>query len=722
MRHLCERSCFVIIVIIIVISSHGCDPYPPGEKLVKRWDLELPVFENVVLALKNGNPELAAKTIVRYYESRKEENWPLTRQQILDEFDDNKKKILAETQEILDNRYTLLNQTFTLGSHLPWTKNPSKNKEWIWELNRHYWWMKLARAYVLTGDEKYAQLFAAQAEDWIRRNPPLTEKDENSPTWRLLEAGLRMSESWSRSLGIFITSPSIHWEVKWLILNSIYDHAEFLAQFHTARNHLLMESNGLASVAAFFPEFRKSKEWSDIAFRRLREELDIQVYEDGVHFEVASHYQCLSIQVLEKSRYLSKLCGDDSFSNHATRVLKKMYLFLAWIVRPDGTLPLINDGTQQNVKSILYHASKEYNSPFMLYAATAGKRGEGPASYEMSFPYGGFSVFRTGWKESDLFLIVDHGPLGGDHGHEDFLNFEIWGNGYPLIVDPGTYTYDGTDPFRQYFFSTAAHNGILINGFGQNRRCNRKDPAKIKPTRSKFQRSSTKALDFITAEYSGPYGTEEEVVIEMVTHRRFLFFAKPYYFLVVDFLEASEPGYVESLWHFSPQLDHCPFDAGSSDCYCYNDHAGMKIIPLYPLQFNSEVIRGARNPYQGWYSPGFNLLESAAVFKVSLREVAKKACFATVLIPDKRVKLGKFHLKTLPLYHGEHLFSPEEGIALELKHHGFRDTFIISNMNRQKKQTGEFKTLAPVSFTRYADGDDPISSSEFLSSNKMVTQ
>ncbi|MEZ4764024.1 MAG: heparinase II/III family protein [Calditrichia bacterium] len=53
---------------------------------------------------------------------------------------------------------------------------------------------------------------------------------------------------------------------------------------------------------------------------------------------------------------------------------------------------------------------------------------------------------RSGWGErksftDERYLMFDCGPLGeGNHGHIDFLSFEMAAFGRSLIVDPGRYT------------------------------------------------------------------------------------------------------------------------------------------------------------------------------------------------------------------------------------------------------------------------------------------
>ncbi|MGH7176072.1 MAG: heparinase II/III domain-containing protein, partial [Tepidisphaeraceae bacterium] len=55
------------------------------------------------------------------------------------------------------------------------------------------------------------------------------------------------------------------------------------------------------------------------------------------------------------------------------------------------------------------------------------------------------------------------GPRGGNHGHFDLLNFELFGFGKPLIADPGPLRYDNSSD-RKYVVSTFAHNTVSADG------------------------------------------------------------------------------------------------------------------------------------------------------------------------------------------------------------------------------------------------------------------
>jgi hypothetical protein len=77
----------------------------------------------------------------------------------------------------------------------------------------------------------------------------------------------------------------------------------------------------------------------------------------------------------------------------------------------------------------------------------------------------GYLVFR---HERDQ-AIFDVGPISPPHlpphAHADVLSFVFWADGWPLVVDPGSYAYTG--PWRNHFRGTAAHNTVEVDGADQ---------------------------------------------------------------------------------------------------------------------------------------------------------------------------------------------------------------------------------------------------------------
>ncbi len=70
----------------------------------------------------------------------------------------------------------------------------------IWELNRHQHWLKLGRAFWLTGDDRYRTAALDQLAGWMAANPPLIGINWAS----MLELALRCI-SWTWAINFFAT-------------------------------------------------------------------------------------------------------------------------------------------------------------------------------------------------------------------------------------------------------------------------------------------------------------------------------------------------------------------------------------------------------------------------------------------------------------------------------------------------------------------------------------
>ncbi|HMF94771.1 MAG TPA: heparinase II/III family protein, partial [Vicinamibacterales bacterium] len=102
-------------------------------------------------------------------------------------------EIVAAADRVLRHEFDLLGSGgVALGRALPWHSDFKSGREWPieysprlhyseldrpsdikvpWELSRSQHFTTLGQAYWLTGDERYAEEFAAEIGDWIARNP-----------------------------------------------------------------------------------------------------------------------------------------------------------------------------------------------------------------------------------------------------------------------------------------------------------------------------------------------------------------------------------------------------------------------------------------------------------------------------------------------------------------------------------------------------------------------
>jgi hypothetical protein len=106
-----------------------------------------------------------------------------------------------------------------------------------WELNKHAHFVDLAKAYWLTGEERYAEALLTQMEDWIDRNPFLW-----GLAWTQNLIVAQRAIAWALALQAVRESPALTPARLLKILRSVYQHARYIPihfEFaERASNHL----------------------------------------------------------------------------------------------------------------------------------------------------------------------------------------------------------------------------------------------------------------------------------------------------------------------------------------------------------------------------------------------------------------------------------------------------------------------------------------------------
>jgi uncharacterized heparinase superfamily protein len=366
-----------------------------------------------------------------------------------------------------------------------------------WELSRLQWLMPAGQAYLVTGDERYAQAVRDLLDDWIEANPYAQTVNWSST----MEAALRIL-SWTWFFRVF------HGSRAWAdaafrerFLCALYLHGDFTDRHFEISdvngNHCTADGAGLVFAGLFFGQGRGPRRWQARAWSILCDEVPRQVYPDGVDFEASIPYHRLVAELFLLSALYREALGLDVPELYRERV-KAMALFAAAYSRPDGSVPLWGDaddaralplggqdrndhryltglvGASWNVGALKEAFAGDPSEVFWTLGPTAVLslvHDGGPAKSPPSqcFPYGGFFVMRNAVDH----VFVDCGRIGladrGGHGHNDCLSFEAALDGAHLVSDCGAFLYTRSFEERNRFRSTAYHNTPQVDGEEINR-------------------------------------------------------------------------------------------------------------------------------------------------------------------------------------------------------------------------------------------------------------
>jgi Heparinase II/III-like protein/Heparinase II/III N-terminus len=370
--------------------------------------------------------------------------------------------------------------------------NETGDKKFVWELNRHQYFITLGRAYWVTADERYAEIFVGHITSWFESNPPALGINWLSS----LEVSFR-AISWLWALHFFKHSPHLTPEVFLRILKYLFAHGRhietYLSTYSSPNTHLTGEALGLFYLGSLLPEFSDASRWRTTGERIMLAELERHVRPDGVYFEQSSYYHRYTTDFYTHFYILA--CQQGKVFADLSEKLQLLLDHLMYITRPDGTTPLFGDDdggkllkfeqrAPTDFRAALSNGAALFNrADFKFVAENAaeetlwllGPEGlaafdqlapEKPKKTSMAFPDGGYYVMRDGWEADSNYLLFDCGPHGAmncGHAHADSLAFQLSVNGRTLLIDPGTFTYTGSKEERDWFRSSAAHNTLTID-------------------------------------------------------------------------------------------------------------------------------------------------------------------------------------------------------------------------------------------------------------------
>ncbi|MQG15233.1 MAG: hypothetical protein FI698_00245 [SAR202 cluster bacterium] len=443
-------------------------------------------------------------------------------------FTSEKGKIIAAANRILKREFQIASLGWIdFGGQVDWHRDPKTKHEWsggfysqidlissfdlgtdikvTWELSRFHQALILARAYWLTGETIYRQDLIDHWADWVENNPfPYGIHWTSS-----MEVSIR-AVNMILALLIIADKDKNTNSIPNTVFQNIIEHGKYITRNLEisskngkliAGNHLISNYSALVIIGLFLSDIPLAQEWLKVGMRGLNIEVERQVLPDGLHYESSLHYHKFVLEMLLITGVLANNQGHEMPLKYKESV-SKMCDAVVVLTRPDGELPMIGDadGGTFSVLSGYYLNRPDNNHDILALGAIFLDREDLKcisndslaelfwltgsdnvssclqASEPFLFPEcveyknGGicvlqnrdrkdFILFRTGWPENES-------PTG--HRHNDLLSIEIWLNGKPITVDPGTLTYTADFCVRNELRSNKSHGTVTLNNAEQN--------------------------------------------------------------------------------------------------------------------------------------------------------------------------------------------------------------------------------------------------------------
>ena len=505
------------------------------------------------------------------------------------------------------------------------------NVKQVWELSRHHHLTVLAAAYALTGDRRYAERAEAHLVSWWRENPFLSGIHWTSG----IELGIRLiSWVWTRRLldgwdgvqGLFDQNELARKQIWW--------HQTYLAGFRSrgssANNHVVAEAAGQLVAALAFPWFEESTGWADESASLLQHELSSNTFPSGVNRELAFDYHGLVAELgliagIEADR-AGRPLSDATWRSLGRMVDVAAACLDCGLQAPrqgdsdDGRALVIASPESNRWETLLALGQVLFGAPewwppvhlgvtSMLLSVPVQHRPlpDRPARRPWHFGDAGITIFRSGPADGpEIWCRCDSGPHGflsiAAHAHADALSIEVRHDGIEILTDPGTYCYSSDPLFRGYFRSTIGHNTLEVLGRDQS----------ISGGPTMWIRHAESRL---TSLESSPDGDEGHWVAEHygyrvlnppATHRRRIDFHGGQRLIeIIDEIDGADRPTVRLAFHLGPTVEASLEGYTLTLRWQDRDGGDAAATMTLPSSLDWSLIRGARDPVLGWYSPAF---------------------------------------------------------------------------------------------------------------------
>jgi hypothetical protein len=508
----------------------------------------------------------------------------------------------------------------------------------VWEVNRLQFCLPMLLDYKRTKNVDILNRFVAITTDWDNQNPYLKGVNWYSN----IEVNIRL----------------INWYWCWLILADdetflkgedykkfrddvwlplIYKHCYYSYHnpsfYSSANNHLISEYAGLF-IANCLWKFTESEKWLKYAKAGLEKEIVLQHSPNGINKEEAAEY----IQFITDFFLLSYVSGQHYgvefsavYNDHLRNITEYIYQFLdardnfpkygdeddGRLILPDGDTHSNNFVSILNTGSILFKNEqwKRPGAEFDVKTALLTAHCNGLQVWEklktvplphmpLFYPQEGHFYFKGATQAGkEVYAHFDAADLGflsiAAHGHADALSFFLNIDGFPFIVDPGTFTYHTHPEWRKYFISTAAHNTISINNANQAKQAG--------PTMW-LQHYTCKVLESkITAESQKVKASHNGYKKMGVEHTRTMdYVVGEQKFILEDQLNITgvQDTVVKQFFHLHPKVQLTKREDALYELSRPGDVNEKILLHLDPTLQWTLVVADENSP-AGWYSPSF---------------------------------------------------------------------------------------------------------------------
>ena len=614
-------------------------------------NLNYPGLEKVKEFYEAGEHYYAANALLEYYRTRTNvtnPNLSLINVTISEAEQAKADYALVDYRFHVNNFYedkeTLKPYSVKQDGGINWEYSPKDaSDEYQKQLHRHQWFIPQAKAYRVSGDEKYIQSWIEVYKNWIENNPKPTT-GPNTTSWWQLQVSTRIGDQ-VQLLEYF--KNSVNFTPEWLstFLVEFAEQADFLVDYpyESGGNILISQANALATAGTLMPEFKNAEKWMNTGYQILSEEVQNQIMSDGWHKEMSLHYHIgivadfyEAMKLAEANQLSSKLPSDFTEPLRKAAEVVMYFTYPNYFIKgSDNVVPMFNDSWSRTRNVLKNTNFKQYVEMFpdseeLKYMQTAGNggtaQGRTPNNDMKLFDQAGYYVLRNGWTPASTVMILSNNKSNDasnslsaySHNQPDNGTFELYINERNFFPDSGVCAYESSDKtiqgYRNWHRKTMHHNTLTLD----DRNCEKAD--------GKLLQSETK-------------GNVETLVFENqsypnMRHRRAVFYVNKEFFVLVDEGIGSAAGSANlsfNLCRYESEVEYDANEMGAHTTFTDNNIV-VRTFTNETATFNEMEGRVA-------YVVKNDVFDKRKAYQIKINKLANKtARFITVIYPCKKTE------------------------------------------------------------------------------------
>ncbi|MBT3381120.1 MAG: alginate lyase family protein [Lentisphaerae bacterium] len=513
---------WMIVCLVAALAAHAGEPRSGDRRmgfltistadLFAAMDLEIEGLGDVRTAVSTGNWLKAGEAWGQYWASRVSPRYPVDPESyskgVSQHLPTIRKVVIADADEAWERDFA--HATYKPkrdGTAFVWV---DQNPDTAYIGFLYFFWVKnLGRAYALTGDEKYAEMFRDIVCSFWDAIPDFDQAScgshkgvdilWNSGLGSSLRCTLMMDCYW-----LMRGSPSFTPELHTKMLKIFLSHGRYIFATHMrAYNHSnfqASQSAWMVTAGVLLPEFREVLAWRTIGVQRTRERIARNFDEDGAQIEQSPQYHLTGMRDITRLLMVLHANGmeDVSADKALWGKMERVYDYTIRITHSTGHLGVFNSGVYGTEAQVFFPvgmrlfgselhawASKRFIQPdfvpvakrvseYVMFMDGAWAQSLQDAQQMSLTPPpetselmsdSGVAILRSGWDKNACSLVFDFNrkPWGG-HRHFGRLSFDLFAHGSGMVVNPGSTMSYSMPVYRRWCYQTIGHNTVLVSG------------------------------------------------------------------------------------------------------------------------------------------------------------------------------------------------------------------------------------------------------------------